>query len=123
MLPGRDKATEDAWIQSLDGGAVPHLIDACLAAMDAGRPGLAARVLSLLEDEDIPDVPELERARRAARLLLLAPVDRRGPIIAELEAEVASLRRAHVARARARQRRRARGDDASPLRRKPRGSR
>lgn len=75
MLPGPDKASEDAWVaewmsnEDLDG-----LISAITHAMDARRPQLAARLVGLL-DETVaidPDSP-LDRARNAAKFFLVQP--------------------------------------------------
>lgn len=123
-LPDRSHAAEDAWVVTLADASVDVLLDAAHAALDAGRPGLGARVVGLLPAAVADSEPGLARARTAARLLLVAPVDRRGPVIAELEAAVQACRAAHVARARARHRKNARDAlDPSKPRRLPRRTR
>ena len=75
MLPGPDKASEDAWVEQwmavedLDG-----LISAITDAMDARRPQLAARLVGLLDESmDIEPGSALERARNAAKFFLIQP--------------------------------------------------
>jgi hypothetical protein len=123
-LPARTHAAEDAWVADLEGAAPDVLLARAHAALGAGRPTLAARVVGLLPPDVAAAEPGLDRARAAARLLLLAPPDRRGPVLAELEEAVQACRTAHVARARARHRKNARDllDPTKP-RRRPRGTR
>ncbi len=67
MLPERSHEAEEAFVLSLQGADAPDLREAAMAAIDAGRIQLAARLVGLIEDDGDPD---LERARRAARFLL-----------------------------------------------------
>lgn len=103
-LPARDPAAENAfvaaWSADPDPGVLPDVVG---AALDARRPRLAARLVNLLDDGVVDGDPNLERARRAARLLLLE-----GPssdaALAEFSAAWESARGAWMARARARHR-------------------
>ena len=123
-LPDRSHDAEDQWVSALEGASTEDLLGRALAALAEGRPSLAARVVGLLPDAVADGEPGLERARAAARMLLLAPLDRRGPVIAELEDAVQACRTAHVARARARHRKNARDVlDPTKPRRRPRTSR
>lgn len=123
-LPARSADAEDAWVTGLGGTDSDTLIDHAQACLDAGRPSLAARVVGLLPPERAATEPGLARARAAARLLLLAPLDGRGPVLAELEDAVQACRAAHMARARRRHRRNARDVmDPTEPRRRPRGTR
>jgi hypothetical protein len=78
-LPPRTARDEEAFVLALlDGGEhdPDDLIDLVSAAMDARRPRLAARVVQLLPDHvEIPAGSALERATRAARLLVLDASD------------------------------------------------
>ncbi len=70
-LPGRSRAEEDAWVLALDDEDPEALSNAAEAAMDAGRPLLAARVVGLLDERfELEPGSALERAARAARLLV-----------------------------------------------------
>jgi hypothetical protein len=80
-LPQRDHASEDAFITQLsasdDPEALAELADAALAA---GRPALAARLVGLLPDawaDALPDEQRkrLDRARRAATLVVRRGTD------------------------------------------------
>ena len=75
MLPGPDKASEDAWIEQwMFSEDVDGLIAAITDAMDARRPQLAARLVGLLDDsvDIVPDSP-LGRAQHAAKFFLVQP--------------------------------------------------
>lgn len=123
-LPDRSTPAEDAWVTALQGTDPDTLIDHAHACLGAGRPTLAARVVGLLPPDRAAAEPGLARARAAARLLLLAPVDRRGPVLAELEDAVQACRAAHMHRAKTRHRRNARDVmDPTKPRRTPRGTR
>ncbi|MEO0601061.1 MAG: hypothetical protein AAF211_06470 [Myxococcota bacterium] len=84
-LPDRDEASEDAfvtWASALD-DAEP-LVLAIEAAMDARRPRLAARLVGLVGDHvEIEPGSALDRARTAARLLVMGPEE--PEVWAELE--------------------------------------
>ncbi|MEC7948122.1 MAG: hypothetical protein VX265_11185 [Myxococcota bacterium] len=123
-LPERSLPAEDAWLAALCDTPARCLVEHAHACLDAGRPSLAARVVGLLPPDHAAANPGLERARAAARLLLVAPLDRRGPFQAELEAAVRSCQTAHLDRARKRQRRNARDVmDPTRPRRRPRSTR
>jgi len=71
-LPERVEGSEDEFVgwcgQSLD---TDDLIEVISAAMDARRPRLAARLVGLLDEHvEIEPGTALDRARRAARLVL-----------------------------------------------------
>ena len=92
-LPGRATSEEDAWIRGLHGQDEHAIVDAVRAAVQAGRPALAARAVGLLhEDQDDPD---LVRAQNAARLLCLRPE----PVLwVELDDALEQLRARRLAR-------------------------
>jgi hypothetical protein len=73
-LPGRGVADEDRFVGEQVDAEPGDLIELVGMALDAGRVGLAARLVGLIPDS-IPAVPALERARAAARLLLLRGAD------------------------------------------------
>ena len=125
MLPSRSTDAEDSFVATLRDADPAVVITAAIAAADAGRPLLAARLVGLVaEGTEGADAPQLERARRAARFLLLAPTDKRGPVIAELEEELAAMRARRLIRATNRQRKLAAGSRSkTPTRRKPRKTR
>lgn len=124
MLPDRTAEAEDAFIVSLETAPADTIIPLVTEAVAANRPMLAARLVGLIPETAAPSDPAVSRARRASHLLLVAPVDRRGPVIAEFEAAVADMKSRFVHRARARHRRNARDvmDPRKP-RRKPQGTR
>ncbi len=72
LLPDRDSVSEEAFVARWrDHGAdEASLVEACRAAVEARRWMLAARLVSLLPERDDDD-PELARARRAAKLVVL----------------------------------------------------
>ena len=76
QLPPRDHASEDAFVASLAGLEDHESLAATAdAALEAGRPSLAARVVGLLPDAWTDDLPveqrkRMERARRAAMLVV-----------------------------------------------------
>lgn len=122
-LPPPNPAQEDAFLDALRQAEHEEVLAAVEEAMRAGRPQLAARIVGLLPRSMAADQPAVARARKAARMFLMASLDRRGPIIAELEAAVADLKADWVQRARARQRAQVKDPhqrEASPARRKPR---
>jgi hypothetical protein len=110
VLPKRTTEAENAYVDGLMEAAPDAVLDAAVAAVDDGRPMLAARLVGLLPSEtDLTGVPALERAQQAARFVLLAPADRRGPVIAELEAALAGMKSRYITRALNRQRERVSG--------------
>jgi hypothetical protein len=125
VLPKRTTDDENAFVDGLMEAAPDVVLDAAVAAVDDGRPMLAARIVGLLPaGTDLADAPALERAQQAARFVLLAPADRRGPVIAELEAALAGMKSRYFTRARNRQRERASGHQRKrDRRRKPRKTR
>jgi hypothetical protein len=82
VLPERTEAAEDAFVAQYarDDADTDELIDAIEHAMSDRRPRLAARLVQLLGDHvEIEAGSDLERAQRAARLLLFdreTPEDR-----------------------------------------------
>ena len=106
MLPARNEAAEDAFVTELGRrDDTDALIEAIEAAMGDRRPRLAARLVSLLDQHvEIEPGSPLERAQRAARLLLHdreKPEDRSW---SELELAWAELRRHRMRRIRRRMR-------------------
>ncbi len=76
-LPARDPASEDdfvaRWRSASDGDDGGELLALVIAAVEAKRPTLAARLVGLLELEEGDDLhPAVLRAQRAASLLLRA---------------------------------------------------
>lgn len=121
-LPPPRPVDEDAWLTALAEEHPDVIVGAVTDALAARRPQLAARAVGLLPED--ADGPGVDRARRAARLLLLSPVDRRGPVLAELEAAVMEMKEAWMLRARRRQRKRiVDPHDRTPKPRRPRGPR
>ena len=76
-LPDRDDAAEDAFVAEAAERSEPEaLVEAIEAAMTARRPRLAARLVGLVEDLiEIEPGSALDRARAAARLVLVAPAE------------------------------------------------
>jgi hypothetical protein len=98
-LPDRSPAAEDAFVAAREGGDVEDLVGAVTLAIEACRPRLAARLVGLLDGRvEIPPGSALERARRAASLVLLAEVL---PVVAweELQEAWAEARRIRLDRA------------------------
>lgn len=71
MLPGRTQAEEDAYVSELGLADPDTLAEAVREALRARRPQLAARLVVMLVQGG--DDEEIERARKAAALLLLGP--------------------------------------------------
>ena len=105
-LPGRDPADEDAFVDRWRCAEAPDqddLLDVVIAAVEAKRPGLAARLVGLLElDPEAPTHPAVARAQRAAAMLL-----REGGVaaVAAIAAELEVLRSPMFRRAARRMRR------------------
>lgn len=101
---------EDAFVaQWRDGSDVDALIEVVGEAVDARRLMLAARLAGLLPD-DVDD-PAVERARRAAKLVLVPGLDPHDVSWSAFEEAARELHVSRVARAKLRQRRAADGDD------------
>lgn len=73
-LPGRGGADEDRFVVEQANADASVLRELVGRALDAGRVGLAARLVGLIPESAEPE-PALERARAAARLLLLRGAD------------------------------------------------
>ncbi len=73
-LPPRTRDAEDAfvasWLEVDDPDAIAEVVE---HAMSGGRPQLAARLVGLLGDAWIEPGSDLERAKKAAALFLMAP--------------------------------------------------
>jgi hypothetical protein len=82
MLPERQPAAEDLFVAAYrqPDADTDALVEAIGAAMDARRPLLAARLVTLLDDHiTIEPGSDLDRARRAAHFVVLnkpSPGDR-----------------------------------------------
>jgi hypothetical protein len=115
-LPGRGSEEEDRWVQA-QGSSEPELLEALVrAALEAGRPRLAGRLVGLLpsdwgEDED------LARASRAARLILLEPAAQVDDLAEELRLLFEIRRRQRMRRAKGRSRKQVAPKDAGKPRR------
>lgn len=125
MLPRRTNEAEDTFVAQMGDALFSEIIDCAVLAVGEGRPVLAARLVGLLpEGVDLDDQPQLARAQRAAKFVLLAPVDRRGPVIAAFEVELSAMKDRHLHRAKQRLRRVASGvSKGETSRRKPRRTR
>jgi hypothetical protein len=81
-LPDRAAEAEEAFVERFrhEDADVEALVEAIAASMEARRPLLAARLVTLLEDHvEIEPDSALDRARRAAKFVLLnrpSPEDR-----------------------------------------------
>jgi hypothetical protein len=73
MLPERSTEAEDVFLRELADADSSLVQEALSEALDARRPHLAARLVGLLDDEDLEmlDPDERARARRAARMILM----------------------------------------------------
>jgi hypothetical protein len=70
-LPSRNRDDEDAFIARFMDATDADRIAVIEAAMEAKRPSLAARILTLLDDNDPVDASaHLSQAKRAAKLFL-----------------------------------------------------
>ena len=109
-LPALDPADEDAFVTTLaERDDLDAMVAAITAAMRARRPRLAARLVGLLDDRvQIEPGSPLERARRAASMLLLArePADQ-APLFDDLDQAWSFARQARMNRITARMRARA----------------
>ena len=107
-LPARTPDAEDAFVAAWQAADDPEPLAAVISeALAARRPQLAARLVTLLPDDgDDPAHPTLDRARAAARLLLVATPDPQAA--ADLDAAWQGARDAWMKRARTRMRRRSR---------------
>ena len=125
MLPPRTNEAEDQFLRDMAGVPADVVLSAAIQAVEDGRPMLSARLIGLLPpDTDLSDAPGLQRAQQAARFLLLAPADRRGPVIEALEEALSGMKARYLRRATKRQRQRASGKEPAPgQRRKPRRTR
>ena len=74
MLPGRGVAEEDRFVSAHSDADPSRLTELVGLALDAGRVGLAARLVGLIPESAVPK-PSLDRARAAARLLVLRGAD------------------------------------------------
>jgi DNA-binding transcriptional ArsR family regulator len=104
-LPPSDPAAEDAFVSVFRDGradedALTEVIGACL---DARRLRLAARLVGLIEGED--DDPVLQRARRAAALVVHEGLDAGDVSWSALDEALDELRAARMVRSKGRMRR------------------
>lgn len=125
-LPHSGRAAEDAFVLALQDQDEDELIAGLVsAALQARRPQLAARLVGLLEGRvEIPVGSALDRARRAAGFLLVAPSEPEPSWVEELDEAWQLARQARMVRTKARMRQRASdpgttlfGDTADPRRR------
>lgn len=101
MLPGRSQAEEDAFVSALLDADPDAIADAVREAMRGHRPQLAARLVVLLVQGG--DDEEIERARKAAGLLLMGP-EPSAEALDEVEQTCLWLRQRRWMRARSRHR-------------------
>jgi hypothetical protein len=115
-LPGRDSGEEDRWVQA-QGSVEPELLEALVrAALEAGRPRLAGRLVGLLPP-DWGEDEELARASRAAGLILLEPAAQVDVFAEELRVLFENRRRQRMRNAKRRSRKRVTPKDAGQPRR------
>ncbi len=116
-LPSPSRQAEDQFIRDLAGREPEEVAAAVRAALAAGRPALAARAVGLLGETDEPD-PHLDKARRAARFLLMkgGPVDL---VDEQLALILGRLRKRRMKRSRRRQRAKLKARPPDPLKRRP----
>lgn len=112
-LPGRTPAEEDAWVDELMEGAPERSERAVRLALSAGRPQLAGRIVGLLSDADIENDEELERAKKAAGLMMIVECGARLDALTE-ELKILFERRRRRRMQRARRRSRERIDPKTP---------
>lgn len=107
-LPAPGRAAEDAFIAALhEHDDVDELASLVSAALQARRPQLAARLVGLLDGRvEIPPGSALDRARRAASLLLIAPAEPEPSWVEELDEAWMLVRQARLVRTKARMRQR-----------------
>lgn len=112
MLPPRTPEAEDAYVSEwLASDDTEGLIDAVNLAMDARRPRLAARLVQLLGDHvAIEPGSALERAHKAAGLLLMRKPSAAENSWSELEEAWSSCRKSRMRRIRTRVRESMKGD-------------
>lgn len=120
-LPERSHEAEDAFVARFrDGQDEAGLEEAIAAAVEARRPLLAARLVGLLDDEA---GPELERACRAAALVLHQGLGPEDVSWSALDDALRELRDRRMARTRARWERARSGRDDGMTRTPRLGSR
>ena len=88
---------------------VHGLVQAISAALEAKRPQLAARLVGLLDDDDVDHNPNspLLRAQRAANLLLIQPTEQ--PYASDFEEAWAETKRKRIRKIKKRMRSRTLG--------------
>jgi hypothetical protein len=99
-LPERDAAAEEHFVRACEQGETEPLVAAIEAAMEARRPMLAARVVQLLGDQ-VASTPALERARRAAGMILRTktrPEDHSWSVLEDAWADVRKQRMQRIRR-------------------------
>jgi hypothetical protein len=108
QLPDRNRDAEEVFVEAWRQLDDPSgLADCVSAALEAGRPQLAGRLVGLLEGRvEIPAGSALERAQRAARLLLMATPDQEAVLGEDLEQAWLLARREELRRIRHRVRER-----------------
>jgi hypothetical protein len=112
MLPDRSTDAEDAFVTGLYDADSDTLVAAVTDAIAAGRPRLAARLVGLIDAAvSAPDGSPLDRARRAAALLLLPRARSDGPdrVFDDLTQAWSEFRRRRLERVRRRAREALRG--------------
>ncbi len=97
-LPPPDRGAEDAFLDQWQTSDDLDGLAACVsAALEAGRPQLAGRLVGLLEGRvEIEPGPALERARNAARLLVVARPEAVAALAEDLDRAWLEARRAHL---------------------------
>ncbi len=116
-LPHPTPEAEDRFIQGLADQSPELVAVSVRAALAAGRPALAARAVGLLAADGHSD-PDLDKARKAARFLLM-----KGGTAVQIEEQLdlilGRLRTRRMKRARRRQRDKLRENPRDPSRRRP----
>ncbi len=121
-LPPRESALEDAFVEDFrDGGDTDALIAAITEALEERRPRLAARLVGLLDRHvEIEPGSAVERARRAAQLIVVRRNEGFQQAWDDLEDAWKRARQRRMRRIRARQRRTLGGRTPRPRTRKRR---
>ncbi len=104
MLPSLDRAAEDAFVAAWrDSEELEGLVELVTAALEAGRPQLAGRLVGLLEGRvEIEPGSALAKAQAIARLVVVGKPEEAFALSEELERAWYEARRAQLRAVRAR---------------------
>lgn len=74
-LPERRQPDEDAYLARMQAASAEEVVEAVDAAFAARRPLLAARLVQLLDHDDLPEDASLTRALRVAAMMVVRSDD------------------------------------------------